>query len=69
MKDHRIYVERRRHEQDYAVRRADSHRASAIADTQAKAIQRARELEPGVRPHIERVRHTTRSKPDKWRKQ
>ncbi len=67
MKDKRIYVERRP-EGDYAVRRADSERASAVLSTQREAIERARELSPGSRPHIERVRHTTGGSPDKWRK-
>jgi hypothetical protein len=67
VKDKRIYVERRS-DGDYAVRRADSERASAVEDTQKEAIERARELEPGVRPHIERVRNTNRGKRDKWRK-
>jgi hypothetical protein len=67
MPDKRIYVERRA-EGDYAVRRANSERASAVAPTQAKAIERARELEPNSSPHVERVRHTSVGSPDKWRK-
>jgi hypothetical protein len=62
-----MYVERRR-EGDFAVRRAGAERASAVAPTQAKAIQRAREISPGVAPDVERVRHTNRGKPDQWRK-
>jgi len=67
MKDKRIYVEQRP-DGDYAVRRADSKRASDVLPTQHEAIERARELSPGSRPHIERVRHTTGGSPDKWRK-
>jgi hypothetical protein len=67
MTDKRIYVERRP-EGDYAVRRANAERASAIEPTQEKAIERAREIAPGSSPHVERVRHTTRGKPDQWRK-
>jgi hypothetical protein len=67
MTDKRVYVEQRP-QGDYAVRRANSDRASAVETTQAKAIERARELSPGVSPHVERVRHTTRGKPDQWRK-
>ncbi|TLY49668.1 MAG: DUF2188 domain-containing protein [Gammaproteobacteria bacterium] len=67
MTDKRIYVERRS-EGDYAVRRPDSSRASAITRTQAEAIARARELSPSVTPHVERVRYTSNGKPDKWRK-
>jgi hypothetical protein len=66
-KDHRIYVERRP-QGDYAVRRPDADRASAVEPTQREAIERARELNPGVAPHVERVRYTDRGKPDKWRK-
>jgi hypothetical protein len=67
MTDKRIYVERRS-EGDYAVRRAGSERASAVASTQAQAIQKARELNPGVSPRVERVRNTETGGRDKWRK-
>lgn len=62
-----IYVEQRE-EGDYAVRREGSDRASAIERTQQKAIERAREMNPGVAPDVERVRHTNKGKPDQWRK-
>jgi Uncharacterized protein conserved in bacteria (DUF2188) len=61
-----LYVERRE-EGDYAVRRPGSERASAVEETQAEAIQRAREIEPGAAIHVERVRHTDQGSPDKWR--
>jgi Uncharacterized protein conserved in bacteria (DUF2188) len=67
VKDKRIYVERRP-EGDYAVRRANSERASDVLPTQGDAIDRARELSPSSRPHVERVRHTSGGSPDKWRK-
>ena len=67
MTDKRIFVERRP-QGDYAVRRANSERASDVLPTQAKAINRARELNPGVTPHVERIRNTSRGTPDKWRK-
>jgi hypothetical protein len=67
MTDKRIYVEQRS-QGDYAVRRAGAERASAVLPTQEKAIERARELNPGTSPHVERVRHTTSGSPDKWRK-
>jgi hypothetical protein len=67
MKDKRIYVERRP-EGDYAVRRANSERASDVLPTQGKAIERARELSPNSSPHVERVRHTSAGSPDQWRK-
>ena len=66
-KDHRMYVERRE-EGDYAVRRAGSERASATAPTQKKAIEKARDLNPGVAPHVERVRDTKGGGRDKWRR-
>ncbi|TAL77999.1 MAG: DUF2188 domain-containing protein [Beijerinckiaceae bacterium] len=62
-----IYVERRP-QGDYAVRRANSERASAVLPTQREAIGRARELSPDSRPDVERVRHTRSGSPDKWRK-
>ncbi len=62
-----LFVERRS-QGDYAVRRVNSERASDIQPTQAQAIARARELNPGHRPLVERVRNTSRGKSDKWRK-
>ena len=62
-----LYVEQRP-QGDFAVRKAGSDRASAVAPTQAKAIERAREISPCVAPDVERVRHTNRGKPDQWRK-
>lgn len=61
-----IFVERRP-QGDYAVRRANSERASDVLPTQAEAIKRARELGNGVAPLVERVRNTAGGKPDKWR--
>jgi hypothetical protein len=62
-----LFVEQRPHG-DFAVRRANSERASAVADTQAEAIAKARKLEPDATVLVERVRHTSVGKPDKWRK-
>lgn len=67
MNDKRIYVEQRP-QGDYAVRRANSERASAVESTQAAAIARAKEIEPAAPVHVERVRHTVKGKPDQWRK-
>ncbi len=67
MADKRMYVEQRP-QGDYAVRRANSERASAVTPTQSEAIQRARELNNGIAPHVERVRNTSKGKPDQWRK-
>jgi Uncharacterized protein conserved in bacteria (DUF2188) len=62
-----LYVERRP-EGDYAVRKPNSERASAVTPTQRQAIERAGELNPNAAVHVERVRHTSVGSPDKWRK-
>ena len=62
-----LYVERREQEDDYAVRRPGAGRVSATADTQAEAIDLAREIEPSAAIHVERVRNTSRGGRDKWR--
>jgi len=67
MADKRLFVEQRP-QGDYAVRKPNSERASAVLPTQAEAIERARELNPSTPPLVERVRHTTIGKPDRWRK-
>jgi hypothetical protein len=63
-----LYVERRPQEGDFAVRRPGSERASVVQPTQAEAIDSARKLEPNAAIHVERVRHTSKGNPDKWRK-
>ena len=65
MSKDKLYVEQRP-KGDFAVRRANSDRASAVAPTQAKAIERAKAL-GDPKPHIERVRETKVGKPDQWR--
>jgi hypothetical protein len=67
MADKRLFVEQRP-EGDYAVRRPNSERASAVLPTQAQAIERAKQLNPSSSPLVERVRHTSAGKPDQWRK-
>jgi len=67
MKKDQLFVERRE-QGDYAVRRANAQRASAVLPTQAAAIERAMELNPNARPLVERVRNTTVGGRDKWRK-
>jgi hypothetical protein len=62
-----LFVEQR-DQGDYAVRKPNSERASAIAPTQAEAIERARQLNPDAAIHVERVRKTSGGSPDKWRK-
>ncbi|MEM5386381.1 DUF2188 domain-containing protein [Paraburkholderia phymatum] len=63
----KIFVERRP-EGDYAVRRPNSQRASDVLPTQREAIERAKQLNDGNPPLVERVRHTDKGGPDKWRK-
>ena len=60
-----LFVEQRE-EGDYAVRRANSQRASATAKTQAKAIAKAHKIDPYAKVMVERVRHRKHG-PDKWR--
>lgn len=67
MGDERLFIEQRE-EGDYAVRRPNSERASAVAETQKEAIQIARRMNPNVAPHVERVRDTSKGGRDKWRK-
>ena len=67
MNKDQLFVERRP-QGGYAVRRPNSQRASDVLPTQGKAIDRARELNPDTQPMVERVRYTSRGKPDQWRK-
>jgi hypothetical protein len=65
--DKRVFVERRP-EGDYAIRKPNAGRASAVEPTQAEAIERAREMHPGSSVLVERVRNTSTGKRDKWRR-
>jgi hypothetical protein len=67
MSKDQLFIEQRE-EGDFAVRRSGSERASAVLPTQAEAIDRAREINPGVAPLVERVRNTSVGHRDKWRK-
>ena len=67
MSTKRLFVEQRP-EGDYAIRRANSLRASDVMPTQSEAIARARELNPNIEPLVERVRYTDAGKPGRWRK-
>ena len=64
--DNRYFIERRP-EGDYAVRKANSERASAVAPTQAEAIEKAKTLNPEATIEVERVRDTETGGRDKWR--
>jgi hypothetical protein len=67
MSKDQFFVERRP-QGDYAVRRGGSERASDVLPTQSEAIDRARELNHGKAPLVERVRNTDVGRRDKWRK-
>jgi uncharacterized protein YdaT len=66
MTNEEFFIERRK-DGDYAIRKPDSERASDIQRTQKEAIERARQLNENATIHVERVRHTEKGKPDKWR--
>ena len=67
MSENRFYIERR-DDRKYKVMRPNADRASAVTDTQKEAIDIAREMNPGKSPDVERVRHTDKGGPDKWRR-
>lgn len=67
MSNDQFFVERRP-QGDYAVRRGGSDRASDVLPTQEQAIERAKELNNGKPPLVERVRNTDVGGRDKWRK-
>jgi hypothetical protein len=67
MDDDQLFVEQRP-QGDYAVRKGNSKRASAVRPTQAEAIARAEELNPDKQPLVERVRNTKRGTRDHWRR-
>jgi uncharacterized protein YdaT len=66
MNENQTYVVKR-DDGTYGVKWGGADRVSAVTDTQAEAIRRAREIAPGVRPHVERVRDTDVGGRDKWR--
>ena len=51
----------------FAVRAADSDRASAVFATQEEAIAEARRLNPQDHPDVERVRNVNSGGRDQWR--
>jgi hypothetical protein len=63
----KLFIERRP-EGDYAVRRGNSERASAVTPTQEKAIEKAQKMDPDASVLVERVRDTNVGGRDKWRK-
>jgi hypothetical protein len=66
MVDNRLFVEQRP-DGRYNVSKPNAGRASAVADTQAEAIARARKSNPNAAIHVERVRNIVPGR-DKWRK-
>lgn len=67
MSEKQTYIEKRAPKK-FAVLKEGAERASAILPTQSAAIKRAKELSPNHKPHIARVEHTTKGKPDQFRK-
>lgn len=63
----RFFIEKREKEGDYAIRRPNSDRASDVAPTQKKAVEKAKQMDPNAIILVERVRHTDAGNPDKWR--
>jgi hypothetical protein len=62
-----LFIEQRT-EGNYAIRRPGAERASGVEQTQAEAIERAREINPNASILVERVRNTNVGGRDKWRK-
>lgn len=60
------YFIERRDDGKFKVLKPGADRASAVADTQKAAIDRAKELNPDATRHIERVRNVGPGR-DKWR--
>ncbi len=58
---------RQRADGKFEVRKPGAKRASAVKDTQAEAIARARELQPGTAPIAKRVRKRAGAKKGTWR--
>ena len=66
MTDKSMFIERRPETGDYAVRKPDAERASAVLPAQGKAIDYAKNRGGDV--FVERVRNTDRGHPDQWRR-
>jgi hypothetical protein len=63
----KVFFIEQRDDKRYNVSRPNSVRASAVADTQAKAIKEARKMDLEATLHVERVRNIGPGR-DKWRK-
>jgi len=66
-KNDQWYVERN-DDGKYSAKKGGAQRASAVENTQAAAIERAKEIDPKAPIHVERVRDTDVGSRDKWRK-
>jgi uncharacterized protein YdaT len=67
MSENRFYIERR-YDGKYKVMKPGADKASDVTNTQKEAIERAREMNPGKSPDVERVRNTDKGRRDKWRR-
>lgn len=63
----KVFIEKRP-QGDFAVRLPKSDRASSVEPTQAKAIEKAKEMHSDATIQVERVRDTNVGGRDKWRK-
>ena len=66
MNEREFFIEKRQ-DGRYNVSKPNAERPSAVTDTQAEAIARAKQLNPDATIHVARVRHVGPG-PDKWRK-
>ncbi len=66
MSDDNFFIERRP-DGRYNVSKPNAERPSAVTDTQAEGIGRARQMNPDAAIHVERVRDVGPGR-DKWRK-
>ena len=66
MPDSEFFIEQRP-DGRYSVSRPNADRPSAVTDTQAEGIARAREIDPNATIHVERVRDIGPGR-DKWRR-
>ena len=62
-----IYIERNPNGH-YDVKVKGNPVPIAVAPTQKEAEQKAKQLEPTIRPDVERVKHTEKGVPGEWRK-
>ena len=67
MSNEKFFIEKRKQE-DFAIRKPNSKRASDIQTIQGDAINRVKDMNPNAIILVERVRHTKGGNPDKWRK-